>query len=185
MPDFDSADQASAKPANDRTTSFRGVADTAPVGTGPSTWPEFPGHEILGQLGAGGMGVVYKERDIKRDSIVALKTLLHFGAADLYRFKQEFRALADLNHANLVMLYQMLSAGEQWCFTMELVEGQDFLSALRPAAPPDAPTGVFDPVAVPATPLPTSQPSAFMQACDEDRLRDEMRQLCKGLNFLP
>ena len=184
MPDFDSADQASAKPANDRTTSFRGVADTAPVGTGPSTWPEFPGHEILGQLGAGGMGVVYKARDVTRDSIVALKTLLHCGAADLYRFKQEFRALADLNHPNLVMLYQLLSAREQWCFTMELVEGQDFLSALRPATSLDAPTGAYDPLAVPAMSLPTSGEPAPMQGCDEDRLRDELRQLGEGLNFL-
>src|SRR5471032_1036867 len=145
--DFDAADQRSRKPAHDRTASFRGVADTAPVGTGSPTWPQFPGHEILGQLGAGGMGVVYKARDVERDTVVALKTLLHFGAADLYRFKQEFRALADLNHPNLVMLYQMLSAREQWCFTMELVEGQDFLSALRPAATPDAPTGAYDPLA--------------------------------------
>ena len=73
--------------------------------------PLFPDHEIIDVLGLGGMGAVYRARDLQRNTIVALKTLLHYGAADLYRFKNEFRALADLNHPNLVSLYQLLTTG--------------------------------------------------------------------------
>ena len=78
-------------------------------------------------LGAGAFGVVYQVFDHQLQERVALKTLHKDNAGALYRFKREFRVLSDLNHPNLVTLYELLSDGEQWFFTMELLDGQNFL----------------------------------------------------------
>jgi serine/threonine protein kinase len=87
-----------------------------------------PGYEILDLLGRGGMGVVYRARQIALDRIVALKTILlaHLGnETAIQRFEREARAVARLSHPHIVAAYDCgRSAGRVW-FAMELVEGTD------------------------------------------------------------
>jgi hypothetical protein len=84
------------------------------------------------------MGVVYEAFDRERDELVALKTILRIDASSLYRFKKEFRALVDVTHPSLVRLHELFSEGNQWFFTMELVDGVNFLEYACPEQPPAA-----------------------------------------------
>jgi predicted Ser/Thr protein kinase len=86
----------------------------------------FPQLEILGLLGAGGMGAVYKARQPALDRIIALKVLpatSPSGANSEERFNREARALARLNHPNIVAVHEFGRAGELHFFVMEFVDG--------------------------------------------------------------
>src|SRR6185503_13896427 len=63
---------------------------------------------------------------------VALKQLREASGRDLYRFKKEFRALADIVHPNLVALHELHASDGEWFFTMELIEGVSFIDWVRP-----------------------------------------------------
>ncbi len=154
----------------------------------PAGWPTVRGHEILGELGRGNMGVVYRAYDRTRQRCVALKTLQTPDPAALDRFKQEFRTLQDVAHPNLVTLYELSTDGERWFFTMELIEGVDFLAYVRGGAGRSGPApGAAlsskrwsDPVE--ANGIPMGQPP--WTPCQLSRLREAMRQLAEGLSAL-
>jgi serine/threonine protein kinase len=82
-------------------------------------------------LGRGAMGVVFRAHDRETDCDVALKTFAASSAEDLYRLKAEFRVLADFAHPNLVELYELFTEDQHSFFTMELVDGTNFVQALR------------------------------------------------------
>jgi serine/threonine protein kinase len=148
--------------------------------------------ELLSELGQGGMGVVYRACDRIRREVVALKTMQWLDPAALDLFKKEFRAAADIAHPNLVALHELIWDGKVWFFTMELVEGVDFLSFVRfgehgvphttevasvtgSAELSLARTIEFDP----------GQPSAAPLAPDQaGRLRSALAQLGEGLSAL-
>src|SRR5262245_1965444 len=84
-------------------------------------------YRILGKLGEGGMGQVYRARDTRLDRDVALKRLPSVVASDparLERFNREARAIAALNHPHIVTIYSTENAGDVRFLTMELVEGE-------------------------------------------------------------
>ncbi|MFI5306391.1 MAG: serine/threonine-protein kinase PknK [Polyangiales bacterium] len=87
---------------------------------------------LLSRLGEGGMGVVYEAHDDARKGTVALKTLTRAGPASVYRLKNEFRVIADVDHPNLVKLHELFGEGDAWFFTMDLVRGQRFDRWVRP-----------------------------------------------------
>src|SRR6266540_1754356 len=87
--------------------------------------------EVRRQLGAGGMGIVYEAWDRERRLAVALKTLREIDPNSLYRLKNEFRALRGLQHPNLVTLGELVEDEGHWFYTMELIQGVDFLAWVR------------------------------------------------------
>ena len=90
-------------------------------------------YEITGTLGAGGMGVVYDALDRDRNVRVALKTLKTISPRALFRFKQEFRSLAGLEHPNLIQLHELVAVDDLWFFTMDYVPGVELMDYVRPA----------------------------------------------------
>jgi Tol biopolymer transport system component len=84
-------------------------------------------YEIIGPLGAGGMGEVYRGRDARLQRDVAIKVILGEGSRDpdrLARFEQEARATAALNHANIVAVFDTGQAADGPFIVSELLEGE-------------------------------------------------------------
>jgi len=98
------------------------MSPTPPQKVGP--------YEIIGPLGSGGMGQVFRARDPRLNREVAVKLLPPEYSADpsrRLRFEQEARAIAALNHPGIVSIYDV---GDGWMVT-ELVEGETLRTALQ------------------------------------------------------
>ena len=94
----------------------------------------FGDYEILAELGAGGMGRVYRAKDLTLERSVALKTLApQFGSDTgfVQRFLKEARAAARLNHPNIVQIYDFGQVGETYYLAMEYVDGHSLGAYLR------------------------------------------------------
>jgi serine/threonine protein kinase len=162
---------------------------------------EFPAdnrYVIERRLGSGSFGVVYAVLDRRRGTRVALKVLKTAEPATLCRFKNEFRSLAGLAHPNLVALHELSMEGGQWFFTMELVEGEDFLGHVLVDGSPDLliPTDAATLRSTGSTSRPgrtldgsvadgTSGGAARpLPVVDYERLRSALTQLARGLHAL-
>ncbi len=132
--------------------------------------------EVRGRLGEGAFGEVFRVYDRQLKTVVALKTLTRAEPAALYHFKKEFRALAGVHHRNLVELYELLSVEDRWFFTMELVEGHDFLRY----AGADGTRSTLDmPAPGEGSPAGLSPDVPSLR-----RLRGALKQLAEGLSAL-
>jgi serine/threonine protein kinase len=95
-------------------------------------------YEIIGHLGAGGMGDVYRARDDRLGRDVAIKLLPEAFLRDgdrLARFDREARALAALSHPNIGAIYGVEEAGDRRGLVLELVEGPTLAEAIAQTAP--------------------------------------------------
>jgi serine/threonine-protein kinase len=105
----------------------RTVLQADPPGRAPAGAGAAPvGYELLEEIGRGGMGVVFKARQVKADRLVALKMLLagsHAGPAALARFRTEAEAIARLQHPNIVAVYEVGEHGGQPFFSLEFCPG--------------------------------------------------------------
>ena len=107
---------------------------TDPRRRGPTRCPEIDDYEVLGELGRGGMGVVYKARHRKLKRLVALKMILageHAGAEHLARFYAEAEAVARLPHPNIVQIYEIGEQDGRPYFSLELVDGGSLARVLK------------------------------------------------------
>jgi serine/threonine protein kinase len=153
---------------------------------GEGEWKGTARYEIVRRIGEGAMGVVYEAFDRQRGQAVAVKRLLHFTPAALYRFKQEFRTLADLHHENLVLLHELVVTDEHGAFfAMELVAGTDFQSYVTRAAGP--PASAEMPLADPRKGVGVHSersPASPGSPADFEKLRLALRQVVRGVQAL-
>lgn len=159
-------------------TEGRPAAEIA--GPGISSAESFIGSDrflVQRRLGAGAFGVVYEAFDRQEGSTVALKVLRTANADALYRFKKDFRSLADLRHPNLISFYELFTEGGVWFFSMELIDGVDFIECFT-GQPADDRAEITDvrSVQTGSVPEPLTAPPSY------DRVLHTVRQLARGLH---
>ena len=95
---------------------------------------DIPGYKIMEVVGSGGMGTVYKARQISMDRIVAIKVLNERYSANtefVERFIQEARAAGKLNHPNVIHVHDISRANGRHYFSMEFIDGSSVKELLR------------------------------------------------------
>jgi eukaryotic-like serine/threonine-protein kinase len=119
------------------------ASTTRPDLTAPANWPQLPGYVIVGLLGCGGMGVVYKARHLKLNRLVALKRFRSGKELHVARSRIEAESLSRLQHANIVQIYEIVEHGGETYLVLELV-GDGHLGALLRGKPqPPRETAAF------------------------------------------
>jgi WD40 repeat protein len=128
-----------------RTTVPRADSPSVPdVTAAPAAFaPSVAGYEVLGELGRGGMGIVYRARHTALKRLVAIKMIrlgAYAGPEEIKRFLTEAAAVARLQHPNIVQIYEVGEADGLRYFSLELVEGGNLqaLLAQSPLAPVEA-----------------------------------------------
>ena len=110
-----------------------------------------PGYEVLGELGRGGMGVVWKARHLALDRVVALKMILagaHAPPALLARFRDEARAVAKFQHPHIVQIFEVGEFAGLPYFSLEYVDGGTLSKKIaREPQPPRYAAGVAETLA--------------------------------------
>jgi eukaryotic-like serine/threonine-protein kinase len=122
-----------------------GPTSASPAGAGAEA---LPGHEVLGVLGRGGMGIVYKARHLRLKRLVAVKMILageHAGPEHLARFRTEAEVFARLQHPNIVQIFEVGEHGEMPFLSLEFCGGGSLAKKLA------------------GTPLPPTEAAALVQ----------------------
>lgn len=138
--------------------------------------------DVLGRLGTGGGGVVYRARDHQTGRLVALKLMR--DREDLARFRKHFASLKQLGHPNLVELLDLVEERGRVLLVMELVEGRELLEHVRQAEGVVTSGSAFCPRAEPPASTGEQNADGTGAGFDEARLRASFRQLAQALHRL-
>jgi serine/threonine protein kinase len=110
----------------------RGLLDE-PIAVPPQK-ARFGDYELIEEIARGGMGVVYKARQVGLDRLVAIKMILngHFASAgEIQRFRSEARAAAKLQHPGIVSIHEVAEHDGLLFFSMDLVQGKNLAQLVR------------------------------------------------------